>query len=83
MNHDSFSGQLAQANQLRQLGQLQERVTVKDPTVSDTQDAIVAIRKRRETITAELKSMADRKPRLEAEVARIDRILAAAATEEP
>lgn len=56
-----------------------ERITVKDPTVTDAQDAIAALRKRLDAIKAELANMKDRGPRLEAEQARIERMLEAAA----
>lgn len=62
----------ASANLYRQQGQ-----PIKDPTVSDAQDAIAALRKRLDVVKTALSTM----PRLQAEQARIERMLAAAAGE--
>ncbi|HET9045080.1 MAG TPA: hypothetical protein VFN70_18120 [Burkholderiales bacterium] len=83
MSNDLNSYQMQQ-NMMSQgiRGQLGERITVKDPTVVDAQDAIAALRKRLDAIKTELASMKDRGPRLEAEQARIERMLEAAAPPE-
>lgn len=76
----SYQRAMIQQSQVGSLrgGQFGERITVKDPTVADAQDAIAALRKRLDAVKAELASMKDRGPRLEAEQARIERMLEAA-----
>lgn len=66
-----WNGSSAQGMRSQQLG---ERITVKDPTVVDAQDAIAALRKRLDVVKATLATM----PRLQAEEARIERMLTAA-----
>lgn len=87
---DIGSQQAAMVNQYReqfgglgglggQIGSTSERQTIKDPTVSDAQDAIAALRKRLDVVKASLATM----PRLQAEQARIERMLSAAAPDDP
>lgn len=83
MSQDLYSQQVRQNMISGQFIGQRERIEVKDPTISDAQDAIAALRKRREEIASELKRWEERKPRIEAEAARIDRMLAAAAPVEP
>lgn len=84
MNNGRIMQDQAAQDRAALYGQLQgvrERVEVKDPTVHNAQDAVAAITRRREKALTELAEMKARIPQVEAEIARIDRMLAAA--EEP